>query len=108
LPLSPRGFHCVVRDRDWRQRSECNGHEGESWQPFCQQVDDLHDCLVAIAKRDPDAMHALDCGSLPQGVRFTILEEFPSASDAGHVARVRAFILGGGGSVTGYTLITKP
>ena len=77
-------------------------------QPFCEQVDDLHDYLVALAKRNLDAMHALDCGGLPQGARLTILQEFPSASDAGHVARVRAFILGGGGSVTGYTLITKP
>jgi hypothetical protein len=77
-------------------------------QPFCEQVDDLHDYLVALAKRSVDAMHALDCGGLPQGARLTILEEFPSASDDGHVARVRAFILGGGGAVTGYTLITKP
>ena len=77
-------------------------------QPFCEQVDDLHDYLVAIAKRNLDAMHALDCGGLPQGARLTVLQEFPSASVDGHVARVRAFILGGGGSVTGYTLVTKP
>jgi hypothetical protein len=90
------------------------GHAGnaadikaQAGQPFCQLVDDLHDYLVARVTRNLDAMHALDCGELPQGARLTILEESPSASDIGRVARVRAFILGGGGSVTGYTLIAK-
>ena len=82
--------------------------KAQAGQPLCQQLDQLHEYLLALIQRNADEMHRLDCGGLPQGTRLTILEDLPSESEIGHVARVRAFILGGGGSIVGYTLIVTP
>lgn len=82
--------------------------KAQAGQPFCQSQDDLREYLVTLIQHNVDQMHRLDCGGPPKGARLTILEDLPSDSETSHVARIRAFILGGGGSVTGYTLIVKP
>ena len=82
--------------------------KAQAGQPFCQQFDDLQPYLMALIQKNIDEAHRYDCGGLTKGTRLSILEDIPSQSEIGHVARVRAFLLGGGGSLVGYTLIMMP
>ena len=82
--------------------------KAEAGQPFCQRLEDLQPYVMALLEKNLDEMHRYDCGGLPRGIRLVILENLPSETDAGHVAHVRAYLLGGGGSISGYTLVITP
>ena len=82
--------------------------KAQAGQPFCQQEDDLKPFLMALIQKNAEQMHRYDCGGLPSGTRLVVLEDIPSPSTLGHMARVRAFLLGGGGSISRYTLVIKP
>jgi hypothetical protein len=82
--------------------------KAQAGQPFCQRLEDLQDYIIALLQHNADEAQRLDCGGLPSGARLVILEDLPTESQVGHAARVRAFILGGGGSLVGYTLIMNP
>jgi hypothetical protein len=90
------------------QLAEARDIKAQAGQPFCQKAEDLPPYLIAIDAKNFDEAHRLDCGGLAAGTRLTILDELPSDSAIGHIAHIRAFMLGGGGSIVGYTVILKP
>jgi hypothetical protein len=73
-------------------------------QPFCLQMDQLQEYLIAAVKHDERWMKELDCYAIVGGAKVTIIEEYPSESDIGHVVKVRIFSPKSQGSVVGYTL----
>ena len=79
--------------------------KAQAGQPFCQKFEDLQPYLIALLQKNIEEAQRYDCGGMPLGARLVILEDLPSEFTIGHVARVRAFILGGGGSLVGYTLV---
>ena len=79
--------------------------KAQAGQPFCQDVDDFKPYILALLQKNIDEAQRYSCGGLARGNRLVILEELPSESEIGHLARVRAYILGGGGSIIGYTLM---
>jgi hypothetical protein len=73
-------------------------------QPFCFQIDQLKEYLLAGVNNDQRWMKELDCYPIVGGAKVTIIEEYPSDSDIAHVVKVRIFSPSGKGSVVGYTL----
>jgi len=73
-------------------------------QPFCTEMAQLQEYLLAMVQRDQRWMRELDCHGIVGGAKVTIIEEYPSGSDIGHVVKVRIFSPKGQGSVVGYTL----
>ena len=79
--------------------------KAQAGQPFCQRFEDLQPYLIALIQKNPEEAHRYDCGGLPKGSRLVVLDDIPSDSPLGHPSHVRAYILGGGGSLVGYTLV---
>ena len=74
--------------------------------PFCTNEQSLAMYMAFGLKGDAEAMKAIsDCGSFKGGLKVTVLEDFASESDIGHVVKVRVFSpLYAGKSSDGYTL----
>lgn len=73
-------------------------------QPFCLEMDQLQEYLIAAIQKDARWMKELKCSGIVGGAKVTIIEEYPSESEIGHVVKVRIFSPNGQGSVVGYTL----
>lgn len=74
-------------------------------QPFCTERENLQEFILALVQQDDRWLAELKdkCMGLAEGTKISIIEEFESASDIGHVVKVRAFAPRKG-SIVGYTL----
>jgi hypothetical protein len=74
----------------------------ESGAPFCTDVGQLREYMMAGLQNDEKWMGSLEsCAFVKGGLKVAIIEDLPG-SDLGHVVRARLF--GSGGSTVGYTL----
>lgn len=73
-------------------------------QPFCLQMDQLQEYLLAMIKKDERWMNELDCYPIVGGAKVVIIEDYPSDTPVMHIVKVRLFSPQGQGSVVGYTL----
>ncbi len=76
----------------------------QAGQPFCQRFEDLQPYLLALIQNSMEEAHRYDCGGLPKGAKLVVLDDIQSESSIG-ISHVRAYILGGDGSLVGYTLV---
>jgi hypothetical protein len=61
--------------------------------------------VLAALKQDEEWLKRLvNCGIMKGGVKFGVIEEYPSDSELGHVERVRMFIPNSTASVVGYVM----
>lgn len=77
-------------------------------QPFCLEKEYLQEFVLAMLRKDMTWMKALKekgCGAMEPGLKIETIEDLPSGSSIGHVARVRVFSKVG--SLAGYTLIIE-
>lgn len=77
-------------------------------QPFCADQDELKEILLALIKQDMEWVRTLKtCILAKPGIKVVTIENLPSDSEIGHVAKVRLIPQGSRNSFVAYTIVIK-